>query len=193
MGKARGRNRYKLREPWVSTVSMKPALLVQDVQNVWLYDPDSNQDLRKSVEKRLDVINGTISWFRRNGLPIIVGYTEDREQGLMPGARSYEVPESVHVKSTDLKATKRHASAFGNPEFGAMLKREGCDALVIVGLSASGCVLATYWSAFDWDIHPYLVEGGVASHNEEHVRFAEEICETVSLAALDGTFCRAEL
>jgi len=52
-------------------------------------------------------------------------------------------PEIAHVKETDLKATKRHASAFGNPEFGAMLKREGCDALLIVGPSASGCVLGT--------------------------------------------------
>lgn len=169
---------------------MKPALLVQDIQNIWLYDPDSNQDLRKSVEKRLSVINAAIAWFRKNELPIIVGYTEDEEQGLVPGSKSYEVPESVHVRPTDLRATKRHASAFGNPEFGALLKREGCDALAIVGLSASGCVLATYWSAFDWDVHPFLVEGGVASHKEEHVRFAEDICETVKLEDLDKTFLR---
>jgi len=167
---------------------MKPALLVQDVQNIWLYDPDSNQDLRKSLEKRIDVINAAIDWFRRKGLPVIVGYTLDEELGLVPGTESYEVPKSVHVKETDPKATKRHASAFGNPEFGAMLKEEGCDALVIVGLSASGCVLATYWSAFDWDVHPYVVQGGIASHNEEHIHFAEEICETVSLQELDGKF-----
>lgn len=169
---------------------MRPALLVQDIQNVWLYDPDSNQDLRESMERRIDVVNSAIAWFRRNGLPIVVGYTEDREQGLVQGARSYEVPSTVHVLPTDLKATKRHASAFGNPEFGALLKRQGCDALVIVGLSASGCVLGTYWSAFDWDVRPYVLKGGIASHNEEHVRFAEEICDTVSLEGLDDTFLR---
>jgi nicotinamidase-related amidase len=167
---------------------MKPALLVQDIQNVWLYDPDSNQDLRKSVEKRLDVVNEAISWFRRNKFPIIVGYTEDKEQGLLPGTKSFEVPETVNIQETDLKVTKLHASAFGNPELGAMLRNEGCDTLVIVGLSASGCVLATYFSALDWDIRPYLIQGGVASHNEEHVRFAEEICDTLTLQALDSTF-----
>jgi nicotinamidase-related amidase len=167
---------------------MKPALFVQDIQNVWLYDPDSNQELRKSVEKRLDVINEAIAWFRRHKLPIIVGYTEDKEQGLLPGTKSFEVPETVNVEKTDLKVAKRHASAFGNPELGAMLRREGCDTLLIVGLSASGCVLATYFSALDWDIRPYLIKGGVASHNEEHVRFAEEICDTLSVQALDSTF-----
>lgn len=165
--------------------NMKPALLVQDIQNVWLYDPDSNQELRKSLEKRLDVINETIAWFRRNKLPIIVGYTEDKEQGLLPGTKFFEVPKTVRIKETDLRVTKRHASAFGNPEFGAMLRKEGRDTLVIVGLSASGCVLATYFSAPDWDIRPYLIQGGVASHNEEHVRFAEDTCDTLSVQALD--------
>ena len=167
---------------------MKPALLVQDIQNVWLYDPDSNQDLRKSVEKRLDVVNETIAWFRSKRLPIIVGYTEDKDQGLLPGTISFEVPKTVHVEETDFKVTKRHASAFGNPELGAILRREGCDAIVIVGLSASGCVLATYFSALDWDIRPYVVKGGVASHNEEHVRFAEDICDTLNVQDLDNSF-----
>jgi nicotinamidase-related amidase len=167
---------------------MKPALFIEDIQNVWLYDPDSNQDLRKSVEKRLDVINEAIAWFRRNKLPIIVGYTVDKEQGLLPGTKSFEVPETVNVRETDLKVTKLHASAFGNPELGATLRNEGCDTLVIVGLSASGCVLATFFGALDWDIRPYLLQGGVASHNEEHVRFAEEICDTLSLQELDSTF-----
>ena len=128
---------------------MKPALLVLDIQNVWLYDPDSNQELRKSLEKRLDVINEAIAWFRRNKLPIIVGYTEDKKEGALPGTKSFEVPETVNIEETDLKVTKRNASAFGNTELGAMLKNEGCDTLAIVGLSASGCVLATYFGAPD--------------------------------------------
>lgn len=168
--------------------NMKPALFVQDIQNIWLYDPDSNQELRKSVESRLGVINEAIAWFRRNKLPIIVGYTEDKEQGLLPGTKRFEVPDTVMINETDFKVTKRHANAFANPELGALLRKEGCDVIVIVGLSASGCVLATFFSAYDWDVRPYVLQGGIASHNEEHVRFAEDICDTVSLQALDSTF-----
>lgn len=164
---------------------MKPALFVQDLQNAWLYDSDSNQDLRRSLERRLDVINEAIAWFRRNGLPIIVGYTEDEEQGLVPGAKSFNVPECVRIEETDLRITKRHANAFANPELGAILKREGCDVILIVGLSASGCILATFFSAYDWDVRPYVLRGGIASHNEEHVRFAEEICDTMDLKELE--------
>jgi nicotinamidase-related amidase len=163
---------------------MKPALFVQDIQNVWLYDPDSNQDLRRSVERRLGLINEAIAWFRKKELPIIVGFTEDKENGLLPGTRSFGVPDSVHLKNTDAKVTKRNSNAFANQELGALLRRDGCDTIVIVGLSASGCVLATYFGAPDADIRPYLLKGGVASHNEEHVRFAEEICDTVTLEEL---------
>ncbi len=167
---------------------MKPALLVQDIQNFWLYEPDSNQNLRRSVEKRLGTINAAITWFRKNDLPVIIGCTIDEGEGLIPGTKSYEVPKVVHVKKTDPSVTKLHSSAFANPELGAILKREECDTIIIVGLSASGCVLATYFSALDWDIHPYLLKGGVASAEERHVAFAEEICDTLSLEALDEKF-----
>lgn len=144
------------------------------------------------MEKRLDLINEAIAWFRRKKLPIIVGYTEDREHGLHLGTRSFEVPNSVHIKKTDPKVTKLHANAFANPELGDLLRKEGCDAILVVGLSASGCVLATYFSAPDWDIRPYLIKGGVASHDEEHVRFAEEICDTLTLQELDTTFLQSK-
>jgi len=165
---------------------MRPALFVQDIQNAWLYDADSNQDLRRSMEERIGLVNEAISWFRERGLPVIVGYTEDPSEGLVPGSRSYEVPETVHVKASDPKVTKRHANAFANPGLAALLEGLGCDTFVIVGLSASGCVLATYFGAFDGDVRPYVLKGGIASHNEEHVRFAEDICDTTTLEELQG-------
>jgi len=165
---------------------MRPALFVQDIQNAWLYDPDSNQNLKRSLEKHLDTINRAITWFRERNLPIIVGYTLDPVQGLVPGSNSFEVPKTVKVGGNDYKVTKQHANAFANPELGAILRREGCDTFVIAGLSASGCVLATYFSAPDWDVRPYLLKGGVASADEKHVGFAEEICETVTIDELDS-------
>ena len=166
-------------------MTMKPALFVQDIQNVWLYEPDSNQDLRKSVERRIDAINEAIAWFRGKKLPVMIGYTENEEERVVRDTKGFEVPNAIDVRESDFKVTKRHANAFANPELGAMLRSEGCDSIVIVGLSASGCVLATYFNAYDFDVRPYLLKGCVASANEEHVRFAEDICDTLSLDELD--------
>jgi len=161
---------------------MKPALLVVDIQNVWL---DDNKELRKSVEKRVDVINEAIQSFRRSKRPIIVVYHEDKEVGSLPGTKRFEVHETVRINKADIRVTKRYPSAFSKTELEAILRKEGCDTVAIVGLSASGCALATYFGAMDCGFRPYLVQGGVASHSEAHVRFAEEICDTLNVHALD--------
>ncbi len=58
---------------------------------------------------------------------------------------------------------------------------------VIVGLSANGCAMATCLGENDQDLRAFLVKDGVASHSEDHVRFAEEICDTSSVRAFDKT------
>jgi nicotinamidase-related amidase len=161
---------------------MKPALLVIDIQNAWL---DENKDLKNSVEKRVDVINSAIEWFRRAKLPIIVICHEDEQMGVVPGTKPFQFSEKIKVDDADLKITKRYPNTFNKTELEAILRRDGCDTVVIVGLSASGCALATYFGAVDHDIRAFLVKDGVASHSEEHVRFAEEICGTMSVKAFD--------
>jgi len=163
---------------------MKPALLVIDIQNVWL---DGNEELKRSIEKRIDVINEAIGWFRRGKHPIIVIYHEDKEMGSLPGTKPFEFPDTVSIEETDIKVTKRYPSAFNKTALEAILRKEGCDTVAIVGLSASGCALATYFGAMDCDLKSYLVRDGVASSIEEHVRFAEDICDTLGVREFDQT------
>ncbi len=163
---------------------MKPALLVIDIQNVWL---DGTAELKASVERRIDVINGAIRWFRENKLPIVVIYHEDKEEGAVSGTRPFEVPQTVGIEDDDIRVTKHYPNSFNKTGLEAILRRMGCDTVLIVGLSASGCALATYFGAMDHDIHPYMVKGGIASHDEDHVRFAEDVCETLSVEAFDRT------
>jgi nicotinamidase-related amidase len=161
---------------------MKPALIVLDIQNVWL---DDSKELKRSVEERLGVINATIGWFRRNKLPIVVVYHEEEKMGLVPGIHAFEVPPSVDVEESDVRVVKRYPNAFGKTGLDAVLRKQGCDTVVIEGLSASGCVLATYFGAMDHDFTPYIVKNGVASNVADHVRFAEEVCDTTSVDSLD--------
>ena len=162
--------------------STKPTLLVVDIQNAWL---DENADLKKSVEKRIGVINEAIGWFRRNELPIVVIYHADKETGTLPGTEPFEFIHTVSIEDSDIKITKEYPNAFRKTLLETTLKSAGCDTVIIAGLSASGCVLATFFGALDHDLNPYLLEGGVASHSEEHVRFAEEICATISPGSFD--------
>jgi nicotinamidase-related amidase len=168
--------------------NMKPALLVVDIQNAWL---DENKDLKASVEKRINTINQAIRWFRKKRLPIIVICHEDKECGTVPGSKQFECAEIVEVRNDDIKVTKHYPNSFCKTKLKAILKKNKCDTVVIVGLSASGCALATAFGALDHDLTPYFVKNGIASHSEEHVRFAEELFRTVKVGSFDETLlCR---
>lgn len=157
---------------------MKPALLVIDIQNAWLND---SAELKESVNRRLEVINASIKWFRQREYPIVAVYHESSDGKVAPGTDAFEFTSAVEIEKKDLRITKHHANSFKKTGLDMILRRMGCDAVLIAGLSASGCALATYFGAEDCDFCAYMVKGGVASHDEGHIRFAEEICETLGV------------
>lgn len=163
---------------------MKPALIVLDVQNIWL---EQKPALKQSVDERINLINTAIALFRKKRHPIVVICHEDREMGVVPGTREFEVYSAVLVDKKDHMITKQYPNSFGKTGLEALLRSLGCDSVVITGLSASECVLGTYFGAWDWNIHPYLLKGGVASHNVDHIRAAEDICQTITIEALEKT------
>ncbi len=165
---------------------MKPAILVVDIQNAWL----ENDRLRASVEKRINVINQAIRWFRKNKLPVIVICHEDKEYKVIPGARSFEVADIVDMDKSGISVTKRYPNSFCKTGLDSILKKHGCDTVLIVGLSASGCALATCLGAADHDLKSYFVKDGIASDNEDHVRFAEEVCGTIGVDSFDQTLLK---
>ncbi len=153
---------------------MRPALIVLDIQNIWL---DKCPEMKKGIDSRAKDINEAIAWFRKRGLPVIVVYHEDRQAGAVPGTKAFEFYEKINVSKNDTTIVKRHPNAFGETGLEGVLRQLGCDSIVITGVSAVWCAMGTFFGAMDWNIDPYVLKGGVAADKEEYVRFAEEICE----------------
>ena len=154
-----------------------------DIQNAWL----QNKDLKASVEKHIKTINEAIGWFRRKGLPIVVVSHESKKERVTAGSEVFKTAKSVEVTEDDIAVTKHYPNSFCKTGLDSLLRKRECDTVVLVGLSASWCVLATYFGAIDCDFTAYLVKGGSAAHNEEHVRFAEEVCDTLNIESFDET------
>jgi nicotinamidase-related amidase len=160
---------------------MKPALLVVDIQNTWL---EMNAGLRESMMERIPVVNEAIDLFRAKGLPVIAIYHTDLGSGPKVGTPPFKFHPDVRIDPADETIIKNYPNAFNKTNLGEVLRRRGCDAIILAGLSGSGCVLATCFGAVDLDIPAYLVKDGVAAPKPEHVRFAEEVCDTLSISAL---------
>ena len=87
---------------------------------------------------------------------------------------------------------KAYPNAFNKTELQEILAMDGCDTVILAGLSTTGWIMATYIGAIDRDLHPYLLRDGVAAESETLVHHAQEIFDTLSLDALDQILPKKE-
>jgi nicotinamidase-related amidase len=163
-----------------ATPEGKPALVVMDIQNAWMPMMDD-----EGKEKALWHVNYAISKFRERGLPIIVVYHTDPTHGPEPGTDAFEFPEEIRITDDDIRVVKNHPSAFTETELEEILHREGCDTVFLVGLSAVGCVLRTYFDAERLEIQPFMIEGALLSHDTDLTHSVEEITGAVRAGNLE--------
>ena len=83
------------------------------------------------------------------------------------------------ISEDDIKVVKSHPSAFTETELEEILRREGCDTVFLVGLSAVGCVLRTHFDAERLGVQPFMIEGALLSHDTDLTRAVEEITGAV--------------
>jgi nicotinamidase-related amidase len=158
---------------------MKPALLVIDVQNEFY---DHNQESMKSV---IEYINEAIALFRKKNFPVVVIQHKNEDQGFVPGNSGFDVPNSVKLEPQDVRVVKTYSNSFTKTGLAEKLRELGVDTVIVTGYKAEFCVLSTYKGALDFDFKPIILIGSIASDNAEHVRFVEEISETISFGALE--------
>ncbi len=165
-------------EPQAQT-SMKPALLVIDIQNEYLkYMSEEDK------ESALRLINGAIWLFRQHGHPIIRVYHSDPTYGPKPGNENFEFPSSVIIKDDDPMIVKNYPSAFKNTELEELLRAKECNTLFLCGLSAVGCVLATYYGAMERDYDVFMIKNALMSHKAQYTDFVEDVFDTVNWKTL---------
>ncbi len=154
---------------------MKPALLVIDIQNYYLpMVPE------REKEVAMYMINSYIELFRKYNIPIIRVYNIQPGVGPMEGTKEFEFPETVNVLPSDAKVIKNKPNAFTKTDLDKILKEKGCNTVFLCGLSSVGCVLATYFGAYDLDYSPILLKSAIMSHNSEYTKSIEDIFGAVN-------------
>lgn len=154
---------------------IKPALLVIDIQNAFL--PMMSE---KDKETAMNNINAYISLFRSQGFPIIRIYHSSEEYGVVDGTEAFEFPASVVIKPEDAKVIKTYPDGFNKTDLDKVLREKGCNTVFLCGLSAVGCVLATYIGANNHDYKAFLVKDALISHNPDYTNSIEEIFDALS-------------
>jgi nicotinamidase-related amidase len=159
--------------------TLKPALLVIDVQNE--FTPYMSE---LDVKQAPNMINAAIWLFREHGLPVIRVYHADLKWGPAPDSPGFQFLPSITVKDEDPKIVKNYPSAFKKTDLDKLLREKGCNTLFLCGLSATGCVLATYHGAQDLDYKVFMVKDALISPDATHTNVVEDFCDTVNFTAL---------
>ncbi|HOV12573.1 MAG TPA: isochorismatase family protein [Bacteroidales bacterium] len=154
---------------------IKPALLVIDIQNVYL-----QMVPEREKEVALYYINGLIELFRKHGYPVIRIYHHDKESGPAPGTEQFEFPSSVLIKADDPKIIKTYGDGFNKTNLDKVIKEQGSNTLFLCGLSAVVCVLATWIGAQNNDYKAFMVKDAIMSHNSDYTNSVEDMFNAVS-------------
>jgi nicotinamidase-related amidase len=158
---------------------IKPALVVIDIQNAFLPMMDE-----KDKKTGMEYINYLITLFRASGYPVIRVYHTSKEYGVIPDTEPFEFPTTVKIKPDDPKVIKTYPDGFNKTDLDKVIKETGSNTLFLCGLSAVGCVLATYIGAQNHDYKAYLCKNALISHNAAYTDTIEEIFEAVSFEAV---------
>ena len=154
---------------------IKPALVVIDIQNAFLPSiPD------KDKETAMEYINYYIQLFRSQGYPVIRVYHQSEEYGVLPGTDQFEFPTSVLIKPEDPKVIKTYPDGFNKTDLDKVIKESGSNTLFLCGLSAVGCVLATWIGAANNDYKAFLLKDAIMSHNAEYTDNIEVMFDAVN-------------
>ncbi len=156
----------------------KVALVLIDIQNKFA---KSTENIESSLSSRLDYINEVSDEFRRTGNPVI-RVLFDGESYHGEGIENPDEPvEGLKLADTDIVIHKAYMNSFRESDLERTVKDLGCTGIVLAGMVAHYCVIATYYAAFDHGIVSYILKGGIASNDEETVACVERITKAVDL------------
>lgn len=168
---------------------LHPALLVIDIQNAYLPHMDQSE-----VGPAMENINFYINLFRQKGFPIIRVYHSDIKYGYGPkeDSEQFEFPKTVLINPEDPKVIKHYGDAFNKTDLDKVLKEKKVNTVFLCGLSAVGCVLATYIGAENFDYTPFFLKDALISHKTAYTKNIEDIFSALGYEAVNIMLNNAE-
>jgi nicotinamidase-related amidase len=159
--------------------SIKPALLVIDVQNKFMATiSDRDKELATFF------INILIDLFRKHSFPIIRIYHQNKENGPRPGTEEFEYPASVLIKPEDTQIVKSYSDSFNKTNLREVLMENDTNTVFLCGLSAVGCVISSFVGAHNNDYRAFIIKDAIMSHNTDYTRNIEVMFDAISYDAI---------
>jgi len=154
---------------------MRLALMIIDLQKAYYVD-----DSKKSMDSACEYINAVIPLFRKKKLPIFWIQDVEAEDAVVPGSERFDLIDCLKPEKDEYRIHKEYGNSFNKTKCIEILKEENIDTVIITGYCAENCVLSTYRGALDHDLTPVILKNGIASGNQDNLKFVEDISDIIS-------------
>ena len=153
-------------------------LTVIDMQECFFEEDDTKDKNREAI----DNIAKAIKSFREHGRDVfIIRYLGDTHSEKEDKTIIKEIGDISGLQIVD----KYHMSAFQNTNLADLMINKGYDSVLICGAYADHCVMSTYWSAYEHDMSPFILDGAVIAYTEENLAAALKICMTFTMEEME--------
>ena len=153
-------------------------LTVIDMQECFFEEDDAKDKNREAI----DNIAKAIKSFREHGRDVfIIRYLGDTHSEKEDKTIIKEIGDISGLQIVD----KYHMSAFQNTNLADLMINKGYDSVLICGAYADHCVMSTYWSAYEHDMSPFILDGAVIAYTEENLAAALKICMTFTMEEME--------
>lgn len=160
------------------------ALVIVDVQKKFIVD--AKDTTLESVRCSKPLMNEVIEKFREAGRPVIWILYEGKTHIEGVTNDSNIMIDGFDIADSDIVVRKYHMNSFYNTNLADVVKSYDCDAILLMGMYAQHCVMATYWGAFDQGLSPYLMKGGLISTDQKYCELAVELCKHFTMEELES-------
>lgn len=134
---------------------MKIALIIIDIQNAYI----QSERNKETYESAKEYVNYVSEQFRKNHMPVVV--VRHMSKDADPNIESLQTSPEIIQKETDYQIIKHYGNSFYETDLENILKKEEVDYLVLCGLSAIRCVLATYNGANERGFKATFLKNGL--------------------------------
>jgi len=156
----------------------KIALVVIDVQRKFTggsIPEDSNKDA-------IETINKVATMFRENDRPVIfVRYDGPSDCCEYTKSDGDEYLYGIISDPSDIVVHKEHMNSFTDSSLSFAVKLSDCDSVLLAGMVTQYCVLGTYYGAFEQNLSPFLLEGGLIATADRFNDAACVLCKTFTM------------
>jgi len=125
-----------------------------------------------------------MSLFRHYKLPVIRVYHSEPQWDLAPGTEGFAFDTVFKIEESDPMVIKTYGNALNKTNPDSLLQAKGINTLFLCGLSATGCVLATYIGANDHDYKVFILKNALLSHDADLTKAVQEFTDTISWDAM---------